>query len=326
MYRATLQDYLTATVIIEEEFGLLWLDKKANTPKQPGQAGWHPIPYEWKEAKDILSMYDQTGVIRPTQALISLVSFAHDLRRARSLPNYQNGIQRRLKSWQEFPKVQYEIYVASLCVRSGYDPTFILPSTISKERTPDLKLLTDGGALYIECVRKDPYQIKRGEEDRLWKTLQQQMQALFNELSASHEVIVIAISAINESVIPHILRDVKQRVLAGEEGISMHREGGYGLYIRQLSEVPPEKGYSLSVHQRQHPSQEMNLFIPAGLAPTFVFGTVAQDAHGGKYLKNVNRISLCTIDSHRLHSVLNAFNNKRGQIAQNELGVINDLW
>ena len=322
MYRATLEDYLTATTIIEEEFGLQWLDRRANTPKRPDQAGWHPIPSEWKEAKDILSMAEQTGIIQPTKAFISLMSFANDLRRARSLPNYKKAIQPRLKNWREFLKVQYEVYTASLCVRSGHDPVFIPPSTASGERTPDLKLQADGDEVYVECVRRDSYQIEQMAGDELWETLRLKMSALLDEISASHEVIVIAISAIDENVIPHILQDVKRRVSAGEEGISVHQEAGYGLSIRPLPESPPEEGYALIYHQRQYPDQEMQLFIPAGMAPVFVFGKIVQDANGRKSFKNVNRIALYKIDSHRLRSVINTFNNKRKQIPPNGLGII----
>jgi len=308
MYRATLEDYLTGVAVIEEEFGLGWLQKKARIATQPSHRGWHPVPKDWKDVKAALEGFESTGILQPSQALIGLTSFGYDIRLARPVPNYDIAIRPRLKKSREFPKVQYEVYVAALCVRSGYNAEFIPPSTTAGEKSPDLKVLTEGCEVYVECVRKEAYRPQSSIQDGVWKSLWQRMSATLDGLGASHEVIVIALGALKEESFPAILHVVKQHILASREGIWVIREVGCGLAIRRMPPQPTGQGVSL--------------FIPAGMNPAFTFGSVAVDGQGQKYLKNVSRIALYAIDSHRLGSILSSVNEKRGQIPEGGPGLV----
>src|SRR3972149_5421950 len=168
MHRATPENYLTAIKIIEEEFGLKWLQKKVKTASRRGYWGGHPIPKYWKEAKDALKEFASTGELRISRNLVALLKLAYELRQVRLLPNYQIAIRPKLKG-NEFFKTQYEVYVGALSVRTGYHTEFISSSTAQGERTADLKLLAEGHKVYVECVQKDPYQPQKTRDNSLWQ-------------------------------------------------------------------------------------------------------------------------------------------------------------
>jgi hypothetical protein len=306
-HKATIEDYLTGVKVVEEEFGLKWLQRKAKATNGSGLRGQHPIPKDWKDAKEALEVFVNTRSLRVNRGLIALSSFAHDLRLGRSLPNYEIVIRPKLKKWKEFSKTQYEVYIGALCVQSGYYPQFIPPSTIAGERTADLKFLAQGLEVYVECVRKNAY-LPRAIDFALWKSLSENLLALQRELAASHEIIVIALGALEERSFPGIIRIVRQNILHGSEGIWVNREMGFGTAIHKL---PPSA-----------PGESVGVIIPAGQNPAVAEATIAKDNQGRLYAKDPKRVALYVINSHKLSSIVQSFNDSRGQIPEGGIGLV----
>lgn len=259
--------------------------------------GWHPIPTDWKLVVDAFEKADKTGTLEASRALIRITDLGLQLKLVRVLPQYDVAIRPRLRNERNFSKLEYEIYVATLCVKAGYSTEFVIP--VPGERTADIKMHFDGREIFGECVRKESYKIRDPLDAPVWRKLWEQMSDEMGKLGASYHINVIGIGDFQEEWIPDIIRESKQFVSTGKEGIWIDKNVGCALSVRKLDLPPtlPEEG----------------LVVPAdrGPDPIFVFGTVGTDKEGRKILTNRNRIDLHFIDSHRLSSILNTFSGKR---------------
>jgi uncharacterized protein (DUF1330 family) len=202
-HKAKIEDYRAAVKVIEEEFGLRWLRKKVKTAKKRGHWGLHPVPKEWKETKEALEEYTSTGFAPIRQSLIALASFAYNLRQVRPLPNYSIAIRPRLRKANEFPKVQYEVYLGALGLRSGHRVEFIVPSTT--HRTADLKLLSQNLEVFVECKRKDDYLQSQdiGSGDA-WHSLKEGLLGLRQRFASGYEITVIVPGVLEKKSVPAI--------------------------------------------------------------------------------------------------------------------------
>jgi hypothetical protein len=145
---AGLKDHQASVKLMEEELGLGWLEGELARGTEI-----HPIATQWNATSVALNEYARSGTFEISEQILSLASFADDLRLARSLPNYETAISPRLKG-NEFAKVQYEIYSSALCVRAGFQTQFIPPST---NRTSDVLLDWERTHIHVECTQRDPY-------------------------------------------------------------------------------------------------------------------------------------------------------------------------
>ena len=309
MHKFSIEEYRTYIEIIENEFGTKWLTKKIRQADKSGRWSRHPIPKYWKTAKDTLNDFENSGVLQVNRDLIALSAFGYHLDKVRPLPNYETTIRPRLK--KEFTKVEFEIYVGALCVRSGYQTEFIPLSTKQKGRSADIKLLTDEKEFFIEATRKDDYNIQGINNEEIWVNLWHQVADLQAKLRAGHEVLVFPIGMkIGQEHIENILEELKYKILNDIEGIWVNVEHGYGLSIRKLPQPPR--------------SENPAVFLPAGMNPGFAHITIAENEQGQKYATNYNRVAMYSIHSHKLSSVLNTFNVKRQrkQIPDENSGII----
>lgn len=297
--RATFEDYCVGLQVVEEEFGLRWLKKRSMASKAPNSPGWHPIPADWKLVIDAFEKAEKTGKLEASRALIRITDLGLQLQLVRVLPQYNVAIRPRLRIEKDYSKVEYEIYVASLCVKAGYATEFVSRSIMHGERTPDLKMLFNEREILAECVRKESYKLRDPLDKSVWEKLWKQMSIEMGQLGASHHVNVVGLGDFQEQWIPVVIHETKQFISAGKEGIWIDKKVGCALSVRRLN-LPPT------------PIEE-GLPVPAdrGPDPIFVFGTVAIDREGRKVLTNKNRIDLNFIDSYRLSSVLNTFGGKR---------------
>ena len=238
-------------------------------------------------------------------------SFAVDLSLARSLPNYESAIKKRLRDASEIAKVQYEIYVSSLFVRCGHKPEFILQQ---KTRSPDLRLILNDFEILIECTRRDAFQPTDPVGKRVFGsvsepgTLCRQVTDLLKETEASHHIMIVSFGNLEISSFTGILQEVTQRILSNEEGLFVNLKGLYGLGIYRMPQ-PSQEG-------------DVQFSIPRGLNPACAFGTIAEDNQGRKYVKNPSMFSLYQFESHRLKSIISSFTDKRKQIPESGCGLL----
>lgn len=305
---ASLTNHQNAVEIIEEEFGVKWLTKKANLHKTS-----HPVPLQWKETRTALSEYPTKGVFKISEKIISLTSFAEDLRLARDLENYKTAISPRLKG-SEFLKVRYEIYASALCVREGFETKFIIPS--QSYRTADLFLSWENINLHVECTQRDPYIPVKPKLEGPTETL---LSRIKGQNHAGLEIIVVALSALEEEIIPDIVKNLEH--LSPNTSEYLFHGSGYGIYAHPLP--PPEgDGYWMTAFGKPPFTLRNGIFIPAGQNPAWAEARVAEDKSGQKFLKDHWRGYLHTINSHNLAKVVETFNRKRQQIPKDGPGII----
>ena len=308
--RATFNDYCTGLQVVQDEFGLKWLERRSMESKEPDSPGWHPIPADWKLVTDAFEKAGKTGVLEASRALIRITDLGLQLQLVRVLPRYDVAIRPRLSTAKDFSKVEYEIYVASLCVRASYPTEFVAPSLVPGKRTPDLKMVFGEREIFAECVRKEPHELGDPLNKAVWRELWTQLSNELGQLGASHHVKIVSFGEFEEQWIPVIMHETREFISAGKEGVWTDKGVGCVLSVHRLNlpATPLEEGLSMPADR--------------GPDPTFVFGTVATDEAGRKMLTRKNRIDLHFIDSHKLSSVLNTFGGKRRRKQIDTLGIL----
>jgi hypothetical protein len=310
MHEFTIEEYREFKKVVEDEFGLKWLTRKVEEATTKGRWGEHPIPRCWKVTKDSLEGFDHTGVLNVSKDLIAMSAFAYNLSKVRSLPNYETSIKTKLKS-PEFFKIQQEVYVASLCVRSNYATEFVPRSAISGVRSSDLKLLTQWGDIHIEITKKDTYLSDISGSDKNWDSIWQQISQVQIETKANHEIFVFTMGTeIQTKDLADILNIIKRNIINNDENIWLSIDKSYGVLVRKLAPSPHKEGLSV--------------FLPAHMNPGFAFITIGEDDQGKKYSASYNRMTLISLHSHKISGVLNTFNTKRQrkQLPKESIGLI----
>lgn len=310
MHEFTVEEYREFKRVVEDEFGLKWLTKKAKEATTKGRWGEHPIPKLWKTTKDTLEEFDHTGVLNISKDLIAMSAFASGLSKVRSLPNYETSIKTKLK-FAQFSKVQEEIYVASLCVRSNYVTEFVPQSHISRVKTADLKVSTQWGDVYIEVTRKDVYHSDISGSGETWDNIWRQISQVQTETKASHDVFIFTMGTDTQTKdFTYILNIIRHKIINDDESMWLSVDKSCAVLVRKLPSPPHEEGVSV--------------FLPAHRNPSFAFITIGEDNQGKKYSANHNRITLISLHSHKINSVLNTFNTKRQgkQIRGESTGII----
>jgi hypothetical protein len=289
--------------VIEQEFGLKWLAKKARLRPAAAQ---HPIPRQWAEARAALEAAQTTRTLELTPELAGFFDLAFALLRARTLPGYREAItQGHLKSLT-YEKECYVAYIATLGLASGYDVEFIETSTGPGERTPDLLMTRGSTSLQVECKRKDSY---AGVPRSLaaWNELDDELRLLHRRLTCGYEVIVCAVGSLDESDVGHIARRIEEILAAGEEGVFSIGIADCVLLVQRDPETPP--GID-------------GVWIPAWQNPGSVAVSTTVDQDGETVYGPMLRKTLYIIDAHKLSQVLSSFDSARGQLAASGIGVI----
>jgi hypothetical protein len=307
MQKIDVEEFRSAVQVTSEEFGPDWLSAKVQEALQ-GRSPRHPVPLAWADTVDLLQKYEQTGEMCKTSRMIRLAGFAADLRTVRQLRNFELAVGSRLKSDAEFPKVDYEVFVASWWTRTGYTVEFI--PRRHGWRTPEMKIISEHGELYIECKSRDTYiQPKTADDGQFWKALQFSLIELRKDkdIGGNLELFVFIPGERELSAVPQIVAEVQNRLRTGYRGSWVGRQAGY--LVRELK--------SASI-----PGREFSLFLPAWQRPAMIGATFAIDNQGRPYPKDPMRLAFFAIDSYKLSAIGNSFNKARRQIPSNAQGLI----
>jgi hypothetical protein len=265
------------------------------------------VAIAWREAKELLALVERgdslTSELRPRIAFLR--ELASDLESARDLPHFNTAVRPRLKT-REFEKARYEMQVAALFTRTGQHVEFV---PRSRRRTPDLKVVLGDHALFVECTRKDAYRPDRDDDSPVRRELLETILSLQKELRASLEVVVIVVGTLNERVSAEVLAEARRAIETGARGRTNAREG-VTLLLREPAPPPPPTG-SVGVSLRDtllSPNTSKRLARSEGILGT--------DSEGRLYVKSVNTAAVYVIDSHKVTSIVDAFQPKRGQIPE----------
>jgi hypothetical protein len=244
----------------------------------------------------MLASAKSDGRLETSFELAGLFDLATDLETARKLTGYADAVTpKRLKSL-EYDKDCYVAYVAALGVRNGYEVEFVPTSTT---RTPDLLMKLGETALQVECKRKDDY-VEGPSSLSAWNLLESKLASLHEHVTYDYEIVVCAVSALNESSVEEIAKHVLQVVKAGEEG---EYSGGVPDCTLLIKRGPPQPlGHTDA------------LVIPAWQNPSAAIAKFTKAADGKVSRGPMLRIALYVINSHRLAQVLSSFNLARTQL------------
>jgi hypothetical protein len=303
MYKV--DDLLRWTQVVEDEFGLEWLQKRVNKAQQRGRDVLHPGARGWLQLRGLLASLQSTTTPVLSQELIAFIDFANDLSAVRGLPHYDVAIRTKLKTVDTatLSKVQYEAHVAALGVLSRYNVEFVPQSEASGERTPDL-ILTGGACdFYAECKRKDAYAPPTSTSDDVWQSLQDQILKSARELNAFYQIVVVALGQLEQKNSAEVLEGVRQFLSEKREGNFVSKDLGIALSIQKLG------------HNKIVPH-------PDWANPGVTEAITKVDEAGKFYFDDFIRVALYRIDSHRLSSILASFNQARGQVPIDAVGLI----
>lgn len=304
-HQTTLEDYLSGLGVIEEEFGVGWLERHSKDHRTNALGVIHPIPKAWLETKSAINELNKTGFARARPRMVELASFASDLNIARRLPNYHSEIRSRITKVPDFFKAQYEIYVAALCSRAGYQVEFIKRQP--RRRTADIQFKAHDAAILVECKRKSPpASFSTYNRDWVWKNLSNELVLLRHTGAAEHEIFVVAFGPLRESASAEIANKARHIIASKREGIMVDRD--FGLYVRRL---PTE-----------HWEQRGGVFIPAGQNPAVAEADIYTDDKGIAHPIKPIRVALYTFNSHKFSHILYSVSDARSQLSRNSLGLI----
>jgi hypothetical protein len=291
--------------VIEDEFGLAWLKKKARKTASSGR-GIHPIPRLWTRASTFIEEANATKKGEFTSEIADIFDLASDLEATRNLPGFRTAITLRHLKSLEFEKGCYVAQVASMGIRSGYAVEFIPASDKPGERTPDLLMQSPTTTLQVECKKKDQYEIDEvGKE--AWPVLQECLSHLYNDIDADYEVIVCVVGSLAVRSIPGI------SILVANV-IKQRTEGEYSGGIPDCV-VLIRRGVT-------RPLGVEGAWIPAWQNPATATVRMSVDESGKPCYGPMLRSTLYVIDAHRMSQTLASFNSARGQLGSLGAGVI----
>ena len=304
--KSNLDYYRQLLHVIEQEFGLAWLNKRVKKGMQTRLPTPHPIPSAWIRAKEMLDEAERTKNFGVTPEIAFLFDIATYLQEARKLPNYSCEINPEKLKRLEFLDCVYVAHVASIGCRSGFEVEFIPPSRISEQATPDLIMRSGPHKVEVECKRKSAYHLIENSSDP-WKVLQDELLRLQAHLEIDHEIIVCVISSLAENAIPEIIRFTQQLILNKANGLYSNSKSGCGILLQK---VPPK------------PTNIDGIWLPATHNPGAAEAIVTVDKQGQPIYGAIRRASLYVIDSHKFSQILASFDAARQQLSPDSLGVI----
>jgi hypothetical protein len=308
----SLRQILAAT---EREFGRDWLAWRSGQQKQRGQRKQttHPVAVAWRSVRDLLAELEAGGTL-PAEGIASislLDEVVTDLAVAQEILNFDKAVRPRLKTG-EFEKAQFEMHVGALYRRSGQRVEFVLPT--GRRRMADVKVVVGEGDVFIECTRKDAYQLERVDDSKIRKELGDDIQALQRDLGSSLEIVALVLGSLGSQGASDMLRAIREVVQSGKRGTWVRPAEGIGFTVRELTPIslPPGAGVG--------PALPDAIMSPKRMALSE--GTLELDDKGQPYLVNEKRVSVYAVDAHRMSSVIDSLRQKLGQIPRGSAGIV----
>lgn len=299
-------DFLKSFKIIGEVFGIDWLLNQIHGSNDANTV-LHPVSRLWAYTFRVLCRYSLNNHPFNDKPVIELTEIADIIDSVRYLPHFDTEIYPRLKESVTFSKVMFEMFVASQWVKQGYEVHFIQRQ--ADVRTPEMIAKLDGTEVFIECKSKDSYTLvqKYREDGDFWEKLDFGLADLLLDSESSVELFVFFPGEGDEKDILEIIKEVRYRLEKKYTGNWVGRRAGY-----LLRKIPSS---DISDYSKR-------LFIPKSKNPITAIARVAVDENGQPYFNTPNRISCFTINAHSLSSVSHSFEDARGQIPSNGMGII----
>jgi len=290
--------------IIEEELGKNWINKKINQARKRGRWNFNPIPkgyFKLKQKLDEDSIQGDCSFISEEKQLIKL---ALDIGIIRTLKNYSKGIPTKKLKDIEYAKYAYLANIAALSTNYQYTVSFVLEG---KTKTPDLKLRDEEYEFYIECKKKDKYQVTPCDAER-WKPFQEDILDILEEYSANYNIVIISLGDMHVNLEKEVCIFLKNNIPKCIEGVFTNDRYGFSIAMRKLEDTYEDYAIRLSTL----PGRKFGVSV----------GKYEIDEDGRNFVTNRKRIQLYVIDAHDLVGISSSFVNARSQIPRSAKGVI----
>jgi hypothetical protein len=312
LIEVSLENCLAGLKTIEETFGHGWLVKRV---RKQGSAEWHPIPRAWNELGRILEaeQVERTGRIGLSTDAVRLLSFAADLALVRHLKGFTACIPPKELKIGTFEKHEHTIYIAASSVRAGHQIELVLTSKTLGQRTADLKLVTEPVPVYMECKRKDAYKPKAGSGEHLeyiWGQLQNPTPSenWDGDEVGNHEVVILVAGEPQQEAMASLVSFVKGLLKEQKRGIFFSPTASSFVSVQEPSPAPP--------------GAENGVWLPGDGKASEVLAQFYVDDQGRMHVTQQRRVGVYLVDSHRIDAIIQSFDNARGQIPPNGVGLI----
>lgn len=250
--------------------------------------------------------------------MLYLFAVCRDLEIAETLPNFQQGVPiEMLRNTIDQPRYEYIARTATMYSLLGHQVEFVPVSVKQGERTPDLLIKFNDSDIYIECKRKDDFQVK--DADKIWT------KSLVEELSELRTLVIqdgdLSSEGRQIAVITTGMLSVRDKILMTD-------------FIKERLETKETGSFKL-------PSGEAIVSVkaadPLPFSPALGSGYawLPDNAHAGnattvfrlnedgitEILKEF-KVLVYTFNSSKVSSIINSFNDARVQLPRDSFGII----
>ena len=250
----------------------------------------------------------QSDLSDPNLAYVTCVADA--IENARRMPGVNlERLAERLKNNREFDGTLYELETASSYRHMG-QVEFV--PTADEQRTSDLRVSRGDQSVWVECQRKDRIvPAASGSYDS--EILEKGRVEILSLAPPESDVLVTSIgtevSAINE-----VLSFTKEVVASGQQGTFRNRKLEAWVMIDHQTSFAPQ-----SPIEDGHPGVSLRHGLIDGAASV----SFKMNSSGSFEYSDHRRLQFCVLESHKMRSIVNGFNNKRQckQIPADGIGV-----
>lgn len=214
---------------IEEAFDAAWLHKQADKLSQrirdqagkrriksPDQLHQHPLMWPWlactgtvPSAVQVHANNFEVALLRGLSATLGSV-WPHLDGESRALA------QTRLRDKDRWEKTFYELRIAAHYATSGL-PVRVVPED-QRHPSPDLKVTTEAGGVFIECKKKDLVTQRDKAYAGFWNAFRDRAMARLEKLQRSVSVIIVADDDPELREIDYLIGGIEQALARGLQG------------------------------------------------------------------------------------------------------------
>lgn len=268
---------------------------------------WHAEYAQWSAAF-------RANTQQPVNSTaLQLASFCSDLIKTESCPGVSSIIS-RLKQPAEFLSAAFELEVAVGYLNRGWSVEFV---QTDKERSPDLRVITDcGESFWVECKRKEEQSQRDESNAAFFGTLQDALHRVWGPAQTNIGVIIKT----SDDPGNHELDPLKDAILWGAEQLRLHPDRiNTAFNCKGLFEK-----YSFQLKFLAEPGQTFeSLDFSAPPEDDFEVGATFQLVDGKPTFRNPRYFTFSSDKpSDKYMTALNAFKSATGQLPESGPGVI----
>ena len=189
--------------LVENFIGKSWLEEELKQ-KEP-----HPLAFWYKKTKEDYDTFNKTGKGPFNEQTFYFIQFAKNLGKVMNVID-KDRFRERLRDNKKFEKVSYEIQIATKYIDDGYNVTFVKEGEL---KTPDLKIQTKSGTVYVECKKKDQATARDIEVQTIWEEVSRRLSEKMNILKLNYSFNIFSDSDPLREDIDYLVEEISKLLL-----------------------------------------------------------------------------------------------------------------